>query len=79
MEIFKGMQEVDRNENGVAAVAWGPVYGLGNAISRTAAGAFETLTFPFPTTADKDYDPILEPEFVLERHSDTVLSDPVTR
>lgn len=79
MEIFKGIQEVDRNQNTIAAITWGPVYGLGNAISRTATGAFETLTFPIPTTAEKDYRPILEPEFILPGTNDTYLSDPVTK
>ena len=64
VEIPKGIQSVG-NENGfLAGITWGPIYGVGNALVRTGAGAYEVATFPVPV--DGKYDPILEPEFPLQ-------------
>ena len=55
-------EEKTLDEHGpTAAIFWGPLDGLGNAVKRTAEGVFETLTFPFKTSADAD--PALQPEF----------------
>ncbi len=77
LEIFKGIEHIDKTEGGVAALSWGPIYGLGNAIARTATGLFETVTFPIPVRGG--YDPLIDPEFVLEKPDETILSDPVTK
>ena len=77
MEIFKGISEVNAKENWVAALTWGPVYGGANALSRTATGLYETATFPFP--GPEHYEPIIQPEFVLDKtqSEERVHTDPV--
>lgn len=42
---------------------WGVAKGIGYAVARTASGAFEIVTFPFPVP--EDYRPIMNPEYVL--------------
>ena len=64
VEVFKGMQEVSSESGAWAGMIWGPLYGGGNAIRRTAAGLFETATFPFDFGHDR-FQPIVEPEYVL--------------
>ena len=64
VEFFKGIQSVGEEKGAWAAVTWGPLYGALNAVKRTAVGVGETVTFPVP--GPNQYDPILEPEFVLE-------------
>ena len=64
VEFFKGIQEVGEEKGFWAGATWGPLYGAVNAARRTAVGVGETLTFPIP--GKNNYDPILEPEFVLE-------------
>ncbi len=59
IDILKGIEDVGNEQNFLAAITWGPIYGAGNAIVRTAAGAYETVTFPFPN------EPLVHPEFVL--------------
>lgn len=64
VEIFKGAQKVS-DENGYwAGATWGPIYGIVNAAKRTGAGIIETVTFPIPN--GKNFEPILDPEFVLD-------------
>lgn len=65
IEIFKGIQDVGKEHDPVAAVTWGPIYGIGNAVGRTAAGVYEIATFPIPAPAH--FEPLVEPEFVLEK------------
>ena len=64
IEFFKGIQSVGEEKGFWAGVTWGPLYGAVNAARRTAVGVGETLTFPIP--GKNNYDPVLEPEFVLE-------------
>ena len=64
LDIPKGIEEVGEENHFLAAVTWGPIYGTGRAITRTLAGAFEVVTFPFPWPAD--FEPLVKPEFVLE-------------
>ena len=63
MELFKGVQTVNDEKGFWAGATWGPLYGAVNAVRRTAVGVAETLTFPVP--GPNNYEPILEPEFVL--------------
>ncbi len=63
MELLKGIQDVGDQQNFIAGLTWGPIYGAGNAIVREAAGAYEVLTFPIPIP--ENFKPILQPEFVI--------------
>lgn len=64
VDIFNGIKEVHEQNNTIAAITWGPIYGFGKAIRRTAAGAAEVVTFPIKTS--KYNEPLVEPEFVLD-------------
>ncbi len=64
VEIFKGAQKVSDESGYWAGATWGPIYGVVNAAKRTGAGIFETATFAIPN--GKDFEPILDPEFVLD-------------
>lgn len=66
VDILRGVENSAQDDNIVSAVTVGPVTGLGNAVGRTLAGVYETVTFPIPTN-DGTYDPITSPEFVLEK------------
>lgn len=48
----------------LAAIFVGPILGLCKAFGRTAVGAYDAFTFPFPLPAE--YKPVIEPEFVME-------------
>ena len=63
LEIPKGIQDVGEKNNFIAAITWGPVYGIGKAAVRTVAGAYEVVTFPVPLP--KDFQPLVQPEFML--------------
>ncbi len=67
VEFFKGIQSVGEEKGFWAGATWGPLYGAVNAARRTAIGVGETLTFPAP--GRNNYEPILEPEFVLENRN----------
>ena len=64
VEVFKGMQDVSDESGFWAGTTWGPIYGTLNAIRRTATGVYETATFPFG--GPNQFEPILEPEYVLD-------------
>jgi len=67
MEIPRQITK-EGQQNGIAAACfWGPIKGLGQAITRTAAGAYETVTFPVPT--HPAFTPLVQPEFVLDKES----------
>ena len=63
VEFFKGMQSVGEEKGFWAGATWGPLYGAANAIKRTGVGVIETVTFP--VGGKNNYEPILQPEFVL--------------
>ena len=44
-------------------MTWGLVKGVGWAIGRSVAGAYEIVTFPFPIP--ENYAPFVKPEYVL--------------
>ncbi len=64
VEIFKGVQDVSEESGFWAGASWGPIYGTMNALRRTATGVYETATFPF--AGPDHFEPILEPEYVLD-------------
>lgn len=64
MEVFKGMQDVGEESGFWAGATWGPLYGTMNALRRTAAGVYETATFPFE--GPDHFEPIMKPEYVLD-------------
>jgi putative exosortase-associated protein (TIGR04073 family) len=62
-EIIREMISVTTNQGDVAGLFLAPFTGTWKAIVRTAAGAYETVTFliPYPP----DYEPIVQPEYVF--------------
>ena len=63
LEVPKGIQDVGDQNNFIAAITWGPLVGVGKAVVRTVAGAYEVLTFPVP--APNNFQPLVQPEFML--------------
>ena len=60
MDLPKGIESVGEEKNFLAAVTWGPILGVGQAVKRTLVGVYEVATFPAPS------EPIVKPEFVIE-------------
>ncbi len=54
---------VDTN-NPLMGITYGTLKGVGMAVVRTGAGAYDTVTFLFPMP--QDYSPVLQPEFVFD-------------
>jgi len=54
---------VDTN-NPLMGITYGTLKGLGMAVVRTGAGAYDTVTFLFPMP--QDYSPVLQPEFIFD-------------
>lgn len=65
LEVPAGIQEIGSHHGIGAAATWGLVHGTGRAVQRTAVGLFEIVTFPFALT--QNYEPIIQPEFVLDK------------
>jgi len=63
VEIPKSMAREWERTDPITGITVGFVKGLGWGWTRTIAGAYEILTFPFP--APPGYVPLMEPEFVL--------------
>ncbi|NQT33258.1 MAG: exosortase system-associated protein, TIGR04073 family [Candidatus Omnitrophica bacterium] len=70
VNIVTGWIELPRNiydtaveENVLTGITVGLTKGVGMTVVRTAAGVYETVTFPFPIP--ENYQPVLEPEFVF--------------
>ena len=63
MEIIKQSSLTYQESGAGAGLTWGIVKGVGYAISRTSAGAFELITFPMPVP--EGYVPLMQPEYVL--------------
>ena len=63
LEIPKGIQDVGDQNNFIAALTWGPLVGVGKAVVRTVAGAYEVVTFPVPVP--NNFQPLVQPEFML--------------
>jgi putative exosortase-associated protein (TIGR04073 family) len=64
IEIPKNVYDTSLESNVFAGLTLGAVKGIGKTVMRTAIGAYETVTFPFPLP--EDYKPIVEPEFVIQ-------------
>jgi putative exosortase-associated protein (TIGR04073 family) len=64
IELPKNIYDTSVESNVFAGLTLGTVKGIGKTVMRTAVGAYETATFPFPVP--EDYQPIIEPEFVIQ-------------
>ncbi|MFC1631458.1 exosortase system-associated protein, TIGR04073 family [Candidatus Omnitrophota bacterium] len=64
VEIPKKVILISKNDNPVLGLTWGWIKGAAVGLLRTAAGVYETVTFPIPAPAD--YEPMISPEFVFE-------------
>ncbi len=63
MDILKGVEEQSDQHNLIAAITYGPIIGTSHAVGRTLAGAYEVVTFPIKTS--ENFEPIVQPEFVV--------------
>ena len=72
VEIPKRILETSETSGAVTGFTWGTLRGLGHGFIRTAAGAYEIATFPFPAPAG--YLSIMDPEYVFSE--DTASEDP---
>ncbi|MEA3560315.1 MAG: exosortase system-associated protein, TIGR04073 family [Candidatus Omnitrophota bacterium] len=63
IEIPKNVYDTSQEENIIMGLTIGLAKGLGMSVIRTGAGIYDTVTFPFPVP--EDYEPLLEPEYVL--------------
>jgi putative exosortase-associated protein (TIGR04073 family) len=63
VEVPKNIAERWKQTDPFSAIVWGQIEGHAWAFARTAAGVYEVVTFPFPYPAD--YEPLMEPEFIL--------------
>lgn len=64
VEIPKKVYMISKNDNVLLGLTWGFVKGTATGLLRTAAGVYETVTFPIPAPAD--FEPMVHPEFVFE-------------
>lgn len=65
VELPKNIYDTSvETNNPLMGITYGTLKGVGMAVVRTGAGAYDVTTFLFPIPAD--YKPILEPEFVFE-------------
>jgi len=73
VEIPKRIQQTTQTSGAAAGFTWGLLRGLGHGFIRTAAGAYEFVTFPFP--APPGYAPVIQPEYVFTESSPDSLSE----
>ena len=67
-ELPLQISRVNQSDGPMAGCTWGVLKGIGMSGVRLMAGAYETVTFPFPVP--KDYEPILkDPEFMFEEQN----------
>ena len=67
VEIPKRVQETSYTSGTAAGYTWGILRGIGHGFIRTAAGAYEVVTFPFP--APPGYVSVIQPEYVFTDES----------
>ena len=72
VEIPKRMYETSQLQGTAAGLTWGLLRGLGYGFVRTAAGFYETFTFPFP--APPNYVSVIAPEYVFVEEGPPVAS-----
>ena len=70
VELPKRMDETSKRSGLGTGLTWGLLRGLGHGFVRTAGGAYEVVTFPFP--APPDYQPIMRPEYVFTDEGSSV-------
>ena len=63
LELPQNIVDVAEDEGALAAVTYGIARGIAMTFLRTAVGVYETVTFMVPLPFD--YEPILEPEFMM--------------
>ncbi len=63
VEIPKRIHETSLTSGAAAGFTWGLLRGIGHGFIRTAAGAYEFFTFPFP--APPGYASVIQPEYVF--------------
>ncbi len=63
-EIFTTTKRASEEHGYIAGCLYGLTAGIGRAIWRTSVGVYETITFPLPIP--QDYQPIMEPEYVVD-------------
>ena len=63
VEIPKRIHETSQRSGTASGFTWGLLRGFGYGFIRTAAGFYETFTFPFP--APPGYEPVIQPEYVF--------------
>ncbi len=63
VEIPKRIQETSQTSGALAGFTWGLMRGLGYGFTRTVAGLYEVLSFPFP--APPGYESVIQPEYVF--------------
>ncbi len=66
IEIPKNIYDTSVEDNIGMGLTVGLAKGIGMTVVRTGAGIYETITFPFPLP--EDYEPLLEPEYVLSEY-----------
>ena len=74
VEVPKRIHETTERSGAGAGFTYGFVRGLGYGFVRTAAGAYETVTFPFP--APPDFRPVMQPAYVFLCDTPTASSQP---
>ncbi len=67
VEIPKRINETTNQSGALSGFTWGLVRGVGYGFIRTAGGAYEVVTFPFP--APSEYRPVMQPPYVFSRES----------
>ena len=72
VEVPKRIYETSQLQGAAAGATWGVLRGIGYGLVRTAAGFYETFTFPFP--APPDYAPVITPEYVFMEEGPPVAS-----
>lgn len=70
VEIPKNIYDESVKTNVLVGLTWGTLKGAGWTVVRTVAGAYETVTFPFPIP--ESYKPIVEPEYVFSKEPATI-------
>ena len=68
VEVPKRVQETTEQSGALPGFTWGLLRGFGRGFIRTAAGAYETVTFPFP--APPEYRPVMRPVYVFTCETD---------
>ena len=63
LELPQNIVDVAKDEGAIAAVTYGIARGMAMSFLRTGVGLYETVTFLIPLPWD--YEPILEPEFMM--------------